>query len=117
MCEINFMMALTTLFPNIGIYVFRWFIFRVMLSAGLVKWFGSSKWKDLDALRVHYFTQPLPNYLSYYFHNFPLWFHQFTCFASLFGQQIFYLHFFLGRKGQKNSMRSTYLSNVSNPRV
>ena len=69
MNEINFLMIIGCSFPYLGIFIFRWFIFRMMLSAGLVKWNGSSKWKNLTALSVHYFTQPLPNILSYYFHN------------------------------------------------
>lgn len=34
--------------------VLRGFAFRLMLSAGLVKWFGSSKWRDLSAMEVSY---------------------------------------------------------------
>jgi hypothetical protein len=32
--------------------VLRFFAFRLMLSAGLVKWFGSPKWRDLTAMEV-----------------------------------------------------------------
>jgi hypothetical protein len=32
--------------------VLRLFVFRLMLSAGLVKWFGSPKWRDLTAMEV-----------------------------------------------------------------
>eukprot|EP01084_Bolivina_argentea_P117630 208866_1 len=83
MNEINFLFMLGCSFPYLGILLFRWFVARMMLSAGIVKWNGSSKWKNLTALCVHYFTQPLPNYLSYFFHHLPIWFHKLTCCMSL----------------------------------
>jgi hypothetical protein len=36
--------------------VLRLFVFRLMLSAGLVKWFGSPKWCDLTAMEVYHHT-------------------------------------------------------------
>eukprot|EP01083_Nonionella_stella_P078323 214272_1 len=84
MNEINFLLTIGCSFPYLGIFLFRWFVARMMLSAGVVKWNGSSKWKELTALCVHYLTQPLPNYLSYFFHNLPVWFHKTTCWMTLF---------------------------------
>jgi hypothetical protein len=62
----------------------RFFTFRLMLSAGLVKWFGSPKWRTLSAMEVHYETQPLPNRLSYYFHLYtPEWAHKMSTLLAL----------------------------------
>ncbi|ELR23989.1 uncharacterized protein ACA1_143690 [Acanthamoeba castellanii str. Neff] len=64
--------------------VLRLFVFRLMLSAGLVKWFGSPKWRDLTAMEVHYETQPLPNRLSFYFHLYtPKWAHKMSTLVAL----------------------------------
>jgi hypothetical protein len=54
----------------------RWLLFRVMLGAGLIKLRGDPCWRDLTCLVYHYETQPIPNPLSYYLHQLPLWFHR-----------------------------------------
>ena len=54
-------------------WMFRWLLFRVMFGAGLIKLRGDSCWRDLTCLDYHYETQPLPNPLSWYFHNGPAW--------------------------------------------
>ena len=50
-----------------------WFlIFRLMLSSGLVKLLsGDPTWADLSAMSYHYFTQPIPNPLSWFAHQLP----------------------------------------------
>jgi len=50
-----------------------WFlIFRLMLSSGLVKLFsGDPAWSDLSAMSYHFFTQPIPNPLSWFAHQIP----------------------------------------------
>jgi hypothetical protein len=38
-----------------------WLLFRLMFSAGAVKLLsGDPTWRDLSAMRYHYFTQPIP---------------------------------------------------------
>jgi hypothetical protein len=54
----------------------RWLVFRVMLGAGLIKLRGDPCWRDLTCLVYHYETQPIPNPLSYYLQQLPLWFHR-----------------------------------------
>jgi len=51
-----------------------WFlIFRLMLSSGLVKLLsGDPTWADLSAMSYHFFTQPIPNPLSWFAHQLPL---------------------------------------------
>lgn len=49
----------------------RWLLFRVELGAGLIKLRHDPCWRDLTCLYYHYETQPLPNPLSWRFHQFP----------------------------------------------
>jgi hypothetical protein len=60
--------------PQVAVmWMFRWLLFRVMFGAGLIKLRGDSCWRDLTCLHYHYETQPIPNPLSWYFHNGPDW--------------------------------------------
>jgi len=66
--------------PRAVLWLLRWLLFRLMYSSGAVKLLsGDPSWKDLLALRYHYETQPLPTWVGYYFHQFPLWFQKFSC--------------------------------------
>lgn len=57
------------------VFLFRWLAFRLMVSSGLVKLMsGDTSWRDLTALNYHYFTQPLPNTISWFVHQAPAWF-------------------------------------------
>ena len=62
--------------PRPVIWLLRWLMFRLMLGAGLIKMRGDSCWRDLTCLVYHYETQPLPNPLSWYLHQLPVWFHR-----------------------------------------
>jgi len=53
------------------IWLLRWMQFRVMLGAGLIKLRGDACWRDLTCLDKFYETQPMPNPLSWYFHQLP----------------------------------------------
>jgi hypothetical protein len=61
--------------PRIVNWMLRWFLFRIMIGAGLIKLkSGDKKWKDFTAMDYFYETQPLPNPLTRYFHfTPPLW--------------------------------------------
>ena len=50
-----------------------WFlVFRLMLSSGLVKLLsGDPTWADLSAMSYHFFTQPIPNPVSWFAHQLP----------------------------------------------
>ena len=37
-----------------------------MLACGICKYYGSPMWRKFTAMKVHYFTQPLPNPFSFY---------------------------------------------------
>jgi hypothetical protein len=59
--------------PKIIIAMAWWLIFRIMFGAGLIKIRGDGCWTDLSCLFYHFETQPVPNPLSIFFHNLPLW--------------------------------------------
>ena len=59
--------------PNKYVRILLWLLlFRLMFSSGIVKLnSGDATWWDLTALNFHYYTQPIPNRLAYYFHQLP----------------------------------------------
>ena len=57
-------------------WLVRWMEFRVMFGAGLIKLRGDPCWGDFTCLDYHYETQPMPNPLSWFFHNGPQWTHR-----------------------------------------
>lgn len=73
--------------PLILMWLIRWILFRNMFGAGLIKLRGDKCWWDLTCLSIYYETQPMPNPLSWYFHQLPMWIHKlgvlFTHFAEL----------------------------------
>jgi len=55
-------------------------LFKLMFMSGVVKLnSGDPTWKNLTAMTVHYYTQPIPNPLSWYVHHMPVWFHKISC--------------------------------------
>ncbi len=66
----------------IPVLILRWMLFRVELGAGLIKLRSDECWRNLTCLYYHYETQPLPNPLSWFFHQFPNWFQRFSVFFS-----------------------------------
>lgn len=62
--------------PIAIIFLLKFELFKTMFGAGLIKLRGDPCWKDLTCLIYHYETQPIPNPLSWYFHNMPVWFHK-----------------------------------------
>ena len=57
------------------LYLLRWLLFRLMFLSGLVKLTsGDPTWRNLTAMRYHYWTQPLPTWTSWYIHLAPDWF-------------------------------------------
>ncbi|XP_065185827.1 lipase maturation factor 1-like [Sycon ciliatum] len=63
--------------PWVARWGYRWLLFRIMLGAGLIKVRGDQCWHDLTCMNYHYETQPVPNPLSYYYHQSPQVVHQF----------------------------------------
>lgn len=57
------------------LWMFRWLLFRLMLQSGMVKLLsGDPSWRDGSAMSYHYWSQPLPNPLSYWASLLPAWF-------------------------------------------
>ena len=83
--ETGFLSIVAYIFPSRwSCYLFRWFIFRVIFGAGLIKIRGDQCWRDLTCMVYHYETQPNPGPLSWYFHNLPVDFHKVETAISLF---------------------------------
>jgi Lipase maturation factor len=58
--------------PPIGVlFAFRWLAFRVEFGAGLIKLRGDRCWRELRCMDYHHETQPMPNPLSWLFHQLP----------------------------------------------
>src|ERR1700694_2325299 len=51
------------------VFLLRWLVFRLEFGAGLIKLRGDTCWRDLTGLYYHHETQPMPNPLSWVFHN------------------------------------------------
>jgi predicted DCC family thiol-disulfide oxidoreductase YuxK len=58
---------------RIVVWLFRWLLFRLMFLSGAVKILSRDQtWRGLTALNYHYWTQPLPNRISWYMAQLPL---------------------------------------------
>lgn len=70
------------------IFILRWLVFRVEFGAGLIKMRGDSCWRELTCMNHHHETQPIPNPLSWFFHNLPEGYHKFETLGNHFVQLI-----------------------------
>ncbi len=62
------------------LWLLRWLVFRLMFFSGWVKLAsGDPTWWSLTALEVHYETQPLPAWTSWYAHQLPAVLHRVSC--------------------------------------
>ena len=69
---------------HILIFLFRVLLFKLMFSSGIGKLLsGDEAWRNLTALNFHYFTQPIPNPLSWYLYQLPYWFHKLSVLITL----------------------------------
>jgi lipase maturation factor 1 len=67
----------------------KWLLFRLMFSSGVVKLAsGDAAWRSLTALSYHYETQPLPNWISWYMYQLPVWFQRAST-AMMFAIELF----------------------------
>ena len=66
-------------------FAYHFFLFRFMLSAGVVKLASHDpNWRRLRALLFHYETQPLPNRLAWYAHQLPAEVQKLSCLGTFF---------------------------------
>jgi hypothetical protein len=62
---------------DLGVWLFRWLLFRLMFLSGALKLLsGDPTWRQLTALDFHFETQPLPTVIGWYLHQLPEWFHR-----------------------------------------
>ncbi len=74
--------------PRLVVFLFQWFLFRLMFSSGFVKWAsGDAAWHNLTALRFHYGTQPLPTPPAWFMNQLPDWFQGVSC-LYMFGVEL-----------------------------
>jgi len=85
-----------------------WLLFRLMLESGVVKlnhWdypSDSNTWQSLTAMNYHYWTQPIPSWISWHVHNYsPVWLHQFSI-AMMFVIEIGLPFFIFGPRRVRN---------------
>jgi predicted DCC family thiol-disulfide oxidoreductase YuxK len=65
-----------------ALWLVRWLLFRLLFGSGIVKLLsGDATWRDFTAMPVHYETQPLPIWTSWFVYHLPEWFHR----ASVIG--------------------------------
>ena len=74
--------------PITLIVLLRWLVFRVEFGAGLIKMRGDRCWRDLTCLYYHHETQPMPNPLSWYFHQLPKSLHRAEVLGNHFAQLV-----------------------------
>jgi lipase maturation factor 1 len=68
----------------LGILMLRLLLFKLMFLSGVVKLLSlDDAWLRLSALEVHYYTQPLPAWTSWYAHQLPAGFQHLSVFVCL----------------------------------
>jgi hypothetical protein len=84
---------------RIVLWLFRWLLFRLMFSSGIVKLLsGDGTWRSLTALEYHYQTQPLPPWTSWYMHQLPAWFQQISVVVTFVAELLLPLFLFGPRR-------------------
>jgi predicted DCC family thiol-disulfide oxidoreductase YuxK len=72
--EAGFLAIFLTAGSRIVVWLYRWLIFRYMFLSGAVKLLsGNPTWRDLTALKYHFWTQPLPTPVAWYAAQLPEW--------------------------------------------
>ncbi|HMP89013.1 MAG TPA: lipase maturation factor family protein [Kiritimatiellia bacterium] len=80
------------------IFLLHWLLFRLMFAAGYVKLASRDEsWWDLSALTFHFWTQPLPVWTAWYFHQAPMWFLKFSTAMMFFIELVVPFLIFAGR--------------------
>ncbi len=77
------------------ILAFRWLAFRVEFGAGLIKLRGDPCWRRLTCMEWHHETQPLPNPLSWVFHQLPRPLHRVEAIGNFVAQLVLPFGLFL----------------------
>ncbi|HEY7515086.1 MAG TPA: lipase maturation factor family protein, partial [Vicinamibacteria bacterium] len=87
--------------PAYAVWLLRLLLFRLMFGSGAVKLLsGDPTWRSLDALRVHYETQPLPTWIGWYAHQLPVTVQRLSCGTMFLVELGLPLLIFAGRSGR-----------------
>ena len=64
--------------PRVAVWLVRWFLFRLLIGAGQSKLGRNSSdcWLHLSCTATHYYTQPMPTALAWFFHKLPARVHE-----------------------------------------
>ncbi len=85
--EFSFCLIWVRLFSahaNIGIWILRFLLFRLMFMMGYVKFTSTSEhWQNLIYLKLYFQNQPMPSVFSWFFFQFPDFFHKSLSFLTL----------------------------------
>ncbi len=77
------------------VWLFHWLLFRLMFESGAVKMQSEDEtWRNLTAMTYHYYTQPLPTPLAWFFAQAPLAFQKLSTLFVLFTELIVPFGFF-----------------------
>ena len=83
------------------LWLLRWLLFRLMFFSGFVKLAsGDPTWWSLDALAVHFETQPLPTWTAWYAHQLPGWSLKLACAAMFVVELVLPFLIVLGRRAR-----------------
>ena len=100
----------------------RWLVwlllFKLMFESGIVKFTyfasnGSNTWWDLTALEYHYWTQPIPSWISWYFHQLPSWFDKISLVITYLCELVLPLFIFFPRRFRRLSCIGLIIFQIS----
>ena len=76
--------------PHAVLWLLRWSTFRLLIGAGMSKLGqrSSACWHELSCTETHYFTQPMPNFLSWFMHRLPARVHRIEVALTFFEQLV-----------------------------
>lgn len=81
------------------IFLYHWLLFRLRFMSGIVKLSsGDSSWANLTTLNYYFETQPLPHFMSWYFHQLPEWLLKIGVLFVFFSELIVPFFIFLPRR-------------------
>tara|TARA_B100000073_G_scaffold341683_1_gene343422 strand:+ start:4336 stop:6372 length:2037 start_codon:yes stop_codon:yes gene_type:complete len=89
--------------PILGRWLLWLLVFKLMFESGVVKFTfygddGSNTWRDLTALNYHFWTQPIPSWISYYIDKLPLIFDKLALMFTYFCELVIPFFIFFPRK-------------------
>ena len=88
--------------PRVARWLLVWLLFRLLFSSGVVKLSsGDPMWAGLTALQDHFFTQPIPNPLSWFANLAPPLAAKVGAVTMFFAELVLPFFVFLPRNGRK----------------